>query len=145
MEQSRESSSYWKGSLKVALVYGRQQLYLLTKVVQSNKYYKPHAVGITFEVGLTTDRDLSVLAVLKKLDVFYSSENPEVTWYEPLYNTISSVRTKKLEEPTQASILSVQIKIRQIFTTTMKSYTYLTPQPRSGCGTRSYFKLKILV
>ena len=29
-------------------------------MVQSNKY-KSHAVGVTFEVGLTTDRDLSVL------------------------------------------------------------------------------------
>ena len=44
------------------------------------------AVGVMSEVGLTTDRDLSVLTVLKKHDVFYSSEIPEVTWYEPLYN-----------------------------------------------------------
>ena len=48
-------------------------------MVQSNKYYKSRAVGVTSEVGLTTDRDLSVL---KKHDVFYSSEIPEVTWYE---------------------------------------------------------------
>ena len=38
--------------------------YLLTEVVQSNKYYKSHAAGVIFEVGLTTDRDLSVLDVL---------------------------------------------------------------------------------
>ena len=53
-------------------------------MVQSNKYYKSHTVGVTSEVGLTTDRDLSVLIV--KQNVFYYSEIPEVTWYEPLYN-----------------------------------------------------------
>ena len=53
---------------------------------QSNKNYKSRAVGVMSEVGLTTDRDLSVLTVLKKHDVFYSSEILEVTWYEPLYN-----------------------------------------------------------
>ena len=40
--------------------------YLLTEVVQSNKYYKSHTVGVMSEVGLITDRDLSVLIVLKK-------------------------------------------------------------------------------
>ena len=50
------------------------------------KYYKSHTVGVVSEFSLTTDRDLSVLTVLKKHDVFYSSEMPEVTWYEPLYN-----------------------------------------------------------
>ena len=30
---------------------------------QSNKYYKSHAVGVTSEVGLTTDRDLSELSL----------------------------------------------------------------------------------
>ena len=43
------------------------------------------AVGVTSEVGLTADSDLSVLTVLKKYDVFYSSDIPVVTWYEPLY------------------------------------------------------------
>ena len=57
-------------------------------MVQSNKYYKSRAVGVTSEVGLSTDRDLSVLPVLKKHDIFYSSEIPEVTWYELLYNSI---------------------------------------------------------
>ena len=57
-------------------------------MVQSNKYDKSRAVGVTSKVGLTTDRDLSVLTLLKKPDVFYSSEIPEVTWYEPLYNRI---------------------------------------------------------
>ena len=60
--------------------------YLLTEVVQSDKYYKSRAVGVTSEVGLTTVRDLSVPYVLKKHDVFYTSAIPEVTWYEPLYN-----------------------------------------------------------
>ena len=32
--------------------------YLLTEVIQSNKYYKSRAVGDTSEVDLTTDRDL---------------------------------------------------------------------------------------
>ena len=45
-----------------------------------------HAVGVTSEVVLTTDRDLSVPTVLKKHDVFYTSEIPEVMRYEPLYN-----------------------------------------------------------
>ena len=55
-------------------------------MVQSNEYYKSHTVSIMSKVGLTNDRDLSVLTVLKKHNVFYSSEIPEVTWYEPLYN-----------------------------------------------------------
>ena len=38
--------------------------YLLTEVVQSDKYYKSHAVGVTSEVGLllTDLSDLSVFA-----------------------------------------------------------------------------------
>ena len=48
-------------------------------MVQSNKYYKSHTVGVTSEVGLTIDRDLSVLTVFKKHNVLYSSEIPEVT------------------------------------------------------------------
>ena len=32
--------------------------YLLTEVVQSNKYYKSRAVGVTSEVGLTTSEIL---------------------------------------------------------------------------------------
>ena len=55
-------------------------------MVHLNKYYKSRAVGVTSEVGLTTDRDLSVLTVLKKHDVFYSYEIPQVTWYKSLYN-----------------------------------------------------------
>ena len=34
---------------------------LLTAVVQSHKYHKSGAVGVTSEVGLTNDRDISVL------------------------------------------------------------------------------------
>ena len=34
--------------------------YLLTEVVQSDKYHKSRAVGVTSEDGLTTDQDLSV-------------------------------------------------------------------------------------
>ena len=37
--------------------------YLLTVVVQFNKYYKPRAIGVTSEVGLNTERDLSVLFI----------------------------------------------------------------------------------
>ena len=58
--------------------------YLFTEVVQSNKYYKFCAVGVTSEVGLTIDRNLSVLTVLKKHDIIYSSEIPEVMRYEKL-------------------------------------------------------------
>ena len=61
--------------------------YLFTEVIQSNKYYKSRVVGVTSEVGLTTDRDLAEPLVLKKHDVFYTSAIPEVTWYEPLYNS----------------------------------------------------------
>ena len=62
-------------------------------MVQSHKYYKFRAVGVKFEVGpklswSKLDRDLSVLAVLKKHDVFYSSEIPKVMWYGPLYDSI---------------------------------------------------------
>ena len=41
------------------------------------------------EVGLTTDQNLSILTVLKKHGVFYSSEIPEVTLYKTLYNKMS--------------------------------------------------------
>ena len=59
-------------------------------MVQSNKYYKFRTVGVASEVGFTTDRDLSELLVLKKHDVFYSSEIPEVRLYNPHYNRIIS-------------------------------------------------------
>ena len=62
--------------------------YLLTEVVQSNKYYKSRAVSVTSEVGLTTHRDLAEVSVLKKHDVFYISAIPEVTWYESQCNNI---------------------------------------------------------
>ena len=51
--------------------------YLLTEVVQSDKYYKSRAVGVTSEVGLTTDRDLSVPMCLKNTTSFKAI--PEVT------------------------------------------------------------------
>ena len=54
-------------------------------MVQSIKYYKFHVVGITSEVGLTTDWDLSVLSMLKKYDLCYSSEI--------LYNTHTHTHT----------------------------------------------------
>ena len=65
-------------------------------MVQSNKYYKSRAVGVKFEEGLTTDRDISVLTVLKKHDAFNSSETPEVTWYEPLYSHTKTLTTNKI-------------------------------------------------
>ena len=43
-------------------------------------------MGVTSEVGLITDRDLYVPTLRREHDVFYTSEIPEVTWYEPLYN-----------------------------------------------------------
>ena len=67
-------------------IHSERVNYLLTAVVQSNKYHKSHTVGVTSEVGLTTDRDLSVLPMPKKHNVFYSLEIPEVMWYKPLYN-----------------------------------------------------------
>ena len=66
---------------------------LLTEVVQSNEYYKSRADGVPPKVCLTTDRDFSVLTVLKK-HVFYSSEIPEVTWYEPQYNIFPPPKKK---------------------------------------------------
>ena len=56
-------------------------------MVQSNIYYKSRAVGVTSEVGLTTDGDLAELYVLKKHDAFGTSTIPGVRWYEPLYYT----------------------------------------------------------
>ena len=50
-------------------------------MVQSNTFYKSRTVGVTSEIGLTTDRDLAQLSVLKKHDVFYTTAIPEVTWY----------------------------------------------------------------
>ena len=51
----------------------------LTEVVQSDKYYKSRAEGVTSEVRLTTDQDLAERPVLKKHDVFYTSAIPEAT------------------------------------------------------------------
>ena len=44
--------------------------YSLTEVVQSDKYYKSHAIGVTSEVGLATDRDLSELMCLRNMVSF---------------------------------------------------------------------------
>ena len=44
--------------------------YLLTQVVQSNKYYKSRVVGVTSEVGLTTDRDLAEPLCLRNVTSF---------------------------------------------------------------------------
>ena len=68
---------------------------LLTEVVQSDKYYKSRADGVTSEVGqLLTEIFHSFLSlcfsasvVFKKHGAFYTSAISEVTWYEPLYNT----------------------------------------------------------
>ena len=69
----------------ILLYHGKEKIhseirdnYLLTEVVQSNKYYKFRAVDVTSKVGRTTDQDLSVLAVLKK-HISYSSEIPGIT------------------------------------------------------------------
>ena len=66
-------------------------------MAQSDKYPKSRAAGVTSEVFLTTDRRPSELSlcfsfffcfsVLKRHGVFYTPAIPEVTWYEPLYNT----------------------------------------------------------
>ena len=44
----------------ISVLAARHDDDLLTEVVQSDKYYKSRAVGVTSEAGLTTDRDLSV-------------------------------------------------------------------------------------
>ena len=51
-------------------------------------------MGVASEVGLTTDRDLSVLTVFKKHDVFYTSEIPEVTWNLLTVYMVSSIPVK---------------------------------------------------
>ena len=73
--------------------------YLSTEVVQSDKYYKSRTAGVTPEVGLTTDRDLSVPMCLRN-NFFYTSKIPEVMWYEPLYNT-NQIKIKKLFKKTK--------------------------------------------
>ena len=63
-------------------------------MVQFDLYYESRAIGVTSEVGLTTDqrafRAVSLLLllshVLDKHDVFYTIAISEVMWYEPLYN-----------------------------------------------------------
>ena len=60
-------------------------------MVQSNKYYKTRAVGVTSEVDLTTDQDLGMK---KRHDVFYTSAIPEVTWYKSLYNSKLELRSR---------------------------------------------------
>ena len=76
-------------SLLVKDTRGNRVNYSLTEVEESNKYYRSRVVGVTSEVGFTTDRDLLVFPGLKKYDVCYSSVIPEVTWCEPLYNNMS--------------------------------------------------------
>ena len=80
-------------------------------MVQSKKYYKSRTVGVTSQVGLTTDRDLVEPSVLKKHDVFYTSTIPEVTWYEPLYNTISSPSISILSSVSALIILQDYIMV----------------------------------
>ena len=43
---------------------------LLNEVVQSDKYYKSRAVGVTSNCGLSTDRDLSVPTCLRNTTSF---------------------------------------------------------------------------
>ena len=57
-------------------------------MVQSNNYYKSHAVGVMSEVSLTTDQDLVECCILKKHDVFHTIAIPEVMRYETLYNIL---------------------------------------------------------
>ena len=53
------------------LYHGKEEIkseivnYLSTEVIQSNKYYKSSAVGVTSEVGLTTGQDLLVSTCLR--------------------------------------------------------------------------------
>ena len=70
--------------------------HLLTQVVQSDKYDRSRAVGVTSEAGLTTDRcpfravSLSASASVcrawetRRLLYFRDTGSP---WYEPLYNS----------------------------------------------------------
>ena len=65
-------------SIKITLVlyHGKEEIhseivnYLWIEVVQSNKYYKSCAVSVTSEVGLTTNRDLSLLTCWKNMTSF---------------------------------------------------------------------------
>ena len=50
--------------------HGSIPSYLLTEVLQSHKYYKSCALSVTSKVGLTTDRDLSVLTCLRNTRSF---------------------------------------------------------------------------
>ena len=54
-------------------------------MVQSNKSYKFHTVGVTSKVGLTTDWNLAEHSCLRNTS-FIPPTVPEVTWYEPLCN-----------------------------------------------------------
>ena len=51
--------------------------YLLTQVVQSNKYYKSCTVGVTSEVGLTTDRNLAEPSRLRNTMSFIPLRYPK--------------------------------------------------------------------
>ena len=51
-------------------------------MVPSDKYYKSHIVGVTSEVGLSTDRDLSVLMCLRNTMSFIPPQ------YRKSYGTI---------------------------------------------------------
>ena len=63
-------------------------------MVQSDKYYKYHAVVLRLKLVYYWPRFFRavylLLSVLEKHSVFYTSAIPEVRWYEPLYNKCNS-------------------------------------------------------
>ena len=73
LSKSEDEGKTWKHLLYRCTeeIHSETELTILwTEVVQSNKYYKSRAVGVTYEIGLTPDRVLSELTVLKKHDIF---------------------------------------------------------------------------
>ena len=63
------SSRIWT-RVTVSFAYDDNHYTTGTKVVQSNKYYKSRVVGVTSEVGLTTDQDLAELPCLRNTTSF---------------------------------------------------------------------------
>ena len=82
-------------------------------MIQSNKYYKSCAVGVTSEVGLTTDRDLSVLTVHKK------HNGSHVVWAAIQYLPRYLLETKIYEYITISFTITVYLFI--LVTTLVKS------------------------
>ena len=121
-------------------------------MVPSHEYHKSRAVGVTSKVGLQLTQIFQTslfvslwFCVLRKHGVFYTFAIPEVTWYEPLYNTYIIWFLNRyfvaniLNKPENISLRTV--KRSPVLLSNISSFIIFTnPSARAGYDTRSIFK-----